>query len=52
VVGLIGTNPDPARVLRSEHTYIQAFFDQHLRNRPRPVLNGPTPENPDIQFER
>jgi dienelactone hydrolase len=52
VTSLIGTSPDPARVLRSEHTYVRAFFEQHLRHVPQPVLSGPTPQNPDIEFER
>jgi dienelactone hydrolase len=37
VANTIGT-ADPRRVLRAMGTYIPAFFDQHLRHRPRPGL--------------
>ncbi|GHC49725.1 alpha/beta hydrolase family protein [Streptomyces flavofungini] len=31
-------------------TYVGAFFDQHLRGRPQPVLNGPSAANPEVRF--
>ncbi|MFD0415456.1 alpha/beta hydrolase family protein [Streptomyces sp. NPDC127108] len=30
--------------------YVGAFFDQHLRDRPRPILNGPSATNPEVAF--
>ncbi|MFF0338687.1 alpha/beta hydrolase family protein [Kribbella sp. NPDC004875] len=36
IANTIGT-ADPGRVLRAMGTYIPAFFDQHLRQRPRPA---------------
>lgn len=30
--------------------YVGAFFDRHLRDRNRPLLNGPTPANPEVVF--
>jgi hypothetical protein len=30
--------------------YVLAFFDMHLRGIPQPVLDGPTPQNPEVQF--
>jgi hypothetical protein len=30
--------------------YTLAFFDTHLRGIPQPVLDGPTPENPEVRF--
>ncbi|MCX4676413.1 alpha/beta hydrolase [Streptomyces sp. NBC_01433] len=30
--------------------YVTAFFDRHLRDRNRPLLNGPTPANPEVVF--
>ncbi|MEE1736323.1 alpha/beta hydrolase [Streptomyces sp. BE147] len=32
--------------------YVTAFFDRHLRDRNRPLLNGPTPANPEVVFHR
>ncbi|MFD9859471.1 alpha/beta hydrolase family protein [Streptomyces alboflavus] len=31
-------------------TYVGAFFDQHLRARPQPILNGPSATNPEVTF--
>lgn len=50
-VGFNGT-VDPVRMLASERTYVAAFFDQHLRGLPRPVLWGPSPRHPDVRFVR
>ncbi|WP_031074503.1 alpha/beta hydrolase family protein [Streptomyces sp. NRRL S-118] len=30
--------------------YATAFFDLHLRNRPQPLLDGPSPQNPEVRF--
>ncbi|MFC0431301.1 hypothetical protein [Kutzneria buriramensis] len=30
--------------------YVTAFFDQTLRHIPQAVLNGPTPQNPEVHF--
>ncbi|MGP3973895.1 alpha/beta hydrolase family protein [Streptomyces sp. 8N114] len=30
--------------------YVAAFFDRHLRGLARPVLNGPSPKNPEVTF--
>ncbi|SEE12994.1 alpha/beta hydrolase [Streptomyces sp. TLI_105] len=39
------------RAVTVTRTYVAAFFDQHLRGIPRPVLDGPTPENPEVHFQ-
>ncbi|MEE1820452.1 alpha/beta hydrolase [Streptomyces sp. SP18ES09] len=39
------------RAVAVTRTYVAAFFDQHLRGIPRPVLDGPTPENPEVHFQ-
>ncbi|MFD8548355.1 alpha/beta hydrolase family protein [Streptomyces sp. NPDC059649] len=31
--------------------YVTAFFDQHLRGLPRPLLDGPSPANPEVLFQ-
>ncbi|MEU8236548.1 hypothetical protein AB0C12_43745 [Actinoplanes sp. NPDC048967] len=36
-----------ARIVRD---YVTAFFDRHLRGAPRPLLDGPTPHNPEVVF--
>lgn len=47
----IGT-VDPERSISAQRAYIAAFFDQHLRNRPRDLLDGPSPSHPDVRFVR
>lgn len=41
---------DPARAITVESTYVDAFFDQHLRHDPRHLLDGPSPRFPEIVF--
>ena len=43
---------DPDRIVTSQRVYVSAFFEQHLRQRPQPVLNGPSPRHPDVAFIR
>ncbi|MFC8954318.1 alpha/beta hydrolase family protein [Streptomyces sp. NPDC057101] len=46
--------PQPAlpteRAVAVTRTYVAAFFDQHLRGLPRPLLDGPSPANPEVHF--
>ncbi|TGN73929.1 alpha/beta hydrolase [Streptomyces bauhiniae] len=48
--------PDPDRSLSASRAlhltgaYVTAFFDLHLKGSPRPLLTGPTPENPEVGF--
>lgn len=37
---------------RITRAYIGAFYEQHLRGTPQPLLNGPTPGNPEVTFQR
>jgi hypothetical protein len=30
--------------------YVAAFFDQHLKGRAQPLLDAPTPGNPEVAF--
>ncbi|MEU2236870.1 alpha/beta hydrolase family protein [Streptomyces vietnamensis] len=39
------------RAVAVTRTYVAAFFDQHLRGIPRPVLDGPTAANPEVHFQ-
>ncbi|MFI1172111.1 alpha/beta hydrolase family protein [Streptomyces melanogenes] len=44
--------PLPARrAIDITRTYVAAFFDEHLRGIPQPVLAGPTAGNPEVRFE-
>ncbi|MFE9134265.1 alpha/beta hydrolase family protein [Streptomyces sp. NPDC007355] len=47
--------PQPAlsteRAVAVTRTYVAAFFDQHLRGLPRPLLDGPSPANPEVHFQ-
>ncbi|MFB4317761.1 alpha/beta hydrolase family protein [Actinomadura sp. 21ATH] len=40
----------PDRVTASQRAYVTAFFDRHLRHRPAPLLNRPSPRHPDFRF--
>jgi len=42
---------NPARAITVESTYVDAFFDQHLRHHPRHLLDGQSPRFPDMVFE-
>lgn len=48
--------PDPEAPLSGKRSaeitrgYVAAFFDQHLRGIPQPLLAGPTPWNPEVRF--
>lgn len=48
---LIGT-VDPARSMAAQRAYLAAFFDHHLRCQPQPLLLGPSPGHPDVEFVR
>jgi dienelactone hydrolase len=41
---------NPARAIGDERAYLTAFFDHWLRDRPEPLLDGPSPHHPDITF--
>ncbi|WP_103341160.1 alpha/beta hydrolase [Amycolatopsis sp. CA-126428] len=32
--------------------YVRAFFDQHLRGQPQPLLDQPSPRHPEVAFAR
>jgi dienelactone hydrolase len=40
----------PDRVLAIERLYLTAFFNKHLRHRPSPILDRPSPRFPEVQF--
>lgn len=48
--------PDPkaplpgARSVELTRRYVGAFFDQHLKGRPQPLLDGPSAEAPEARF--
>ncbi|MFE9065591.1 alpha/beta hydrolase family protein [Streptomyces violaceusniger] len=46
---VIGT-VDAGRSTAAQRAYLPAFFDQHLRGRPRDLLDGPSPSHPDVPF--
>ncbi|ROR35827.1 alpha/beta hydrolase family protein [Kitasatospora cineracea] len=39
-----------ARALQLTRTYATAFFDLHLKGLAQPLLDGPTPQNPEVSF--
>ncbi|BAJ31851.1 MULTISPECIES: esterase [Kitasatospora] len=48
--------PDPdrtlpaARAVQLTRAYVRAFFDLQLKGVPQPLLDGPTPRNPEVAF--
>lgn len=39
------------RTLQVVDAYMLAFFDEYLKNQPSPLLNGPSLDYPEVQFE-
>jgi dienelactone hydrolase len=50
LAGIVGTI-DPARAITVESTYVDAFFDLHLRHHPEPLLDGPSARFPEMLFQ-
>ncbi|MEU4604689.1 hypothetical protein AB0F43_17035 [Kribbella sp. NPDC023972] len=48
VANTVGT-VDADRILRSLRSYIPAFFDQHLRDRPSRLFDGDSARHPDVR---
>jgi hypothetical protein len=46
----IGAGLPGARSLDITRAYVRAFFDQHLRGRPRALLDQPSPRYPEVTF--
>jgi dienelactone hydrolase len=46
----IGAGLSGARSLDITRAYVRAFFDQHLRGRPQPLLDQPSPRYPEVLF--
>jgi hypothetical protein len=42
---------DPVRALTITKAYVEAFFGENLEGRKSSLLNGPSPEYPEITFE-
>jgi dienelactone hydrolase len=43
---------DPGRSVFAQRTYLAAFFDQTLKNRPRSLLRAESPRFPEVRFAR
>jgi predicted dienelactone hydrolase len=41
---------DPGRSVASQRAYLTALFEEHLRGWPQPLLDGPSPQHPDVTF--
>jgi hypothetical protein len=46
----IGPHLPGARSLDITRAYVRAFFDQHLRGEPQPLLDQPSPGYPEVTF--
>lgn len=42
----------PARATRISRDYILAFFEQYLRGKPSPLLEGPSSDHPEVRFHK
>ncbi|MFD8598977.1 alpha/beta hydrolase family protein [Kitasatospora sp. NPDC059646] len=42
---------DPARGIEITRTYLGAFFDLHLKGEPQPLLDGPSPTQPEVAVQ-
>jgi pimeloyl-ACP methyl ester carboxylesterase len=51
LTGSIGT-VDPERIVTSQRAYVAAFFDRHVRREHRELLEGPSPDHPDVDLVR
>ncbi|MFJ5711536.1 alpha/beta hydrolase family protein [Streptomyces sp. NPDC093105] len=40
------------RAVAVTRAYVAAFFDEHLRDREQPLLDGPDPAHPEVHFHR
>ena len=50
-IGLdIGAGTAGARCLEITRAYVRAFFDQHLRGEPQPLLDQPSARYPEVTF--
>jgi dienelactone hydrolase len=48
----LGAGLPGARSLDITRGYVRAFFDQHLRGQPQPLLDQPSPAYPEVTFPR
>ncbi|MFB9609729.1 alpha/beta hydrolase family protein [Kutzneria kofuensis] len=49
-IGLPMSGLPADRAIAITRTYVTAFFDQTLECQREPILDGPTPENPEVRF--
>ncbi|MFJ1756994.1 alpha/beta hydrolase family protein [Kitasatospora sp. NPDC088134] len=45
-----GTTVGAERGIQLTRQYVAAFFDLHLKGVPQPLLDGPTPDHPEVLF--
>jgi predicted dienelactone hydrolase len=50
--GLPGGDLPAERAVAVTRAYVAAFFDEHLRDRDQPLLDGPDPTHPEVRFHR
>lgn len=49
---MAGATIDPERAIRITADYTLAFFSKHLKGTDSPLLDGPSPDYPEVTFER
>ena len=42
---------DGYRMVKIINDYTLAFFDKHLKGEMSPLLDGPSPDYPDVEFQ-
>ena len=49
---IFAKNIDPVHNIDITRSYVRAFFDQYLKGEQQPLLNGPSPEFPEVLFDQ
>lgn len=48
---LFAKDIDPVHNVDITRSYVRAFFDQYLKNEPQQLLEGPSPDYPEVHFD-
>ncbi|MEU4586770.1 hypothetical protein AB0F92_32640 [Kitasatospora aureofaciens] len=51
ITGVDGSIPS-VRAEQLTRDYVAAFFDEHLKGIPQPLLDGPSPVDPEVVFQQ
>ncbi|MEK5024104.1 MULTISPECIES: alpha/beta hydrolase family protein [unclassified Paenibacillus] len=49
---LFAKDIDPVQNIDITRSYVRAFFDQYLNNKPQSLLDGPSADSPEVKFDQ